>query len=58
MQYEKLEDGSYSMRIRESELRAMQFVLRFMVNLFHSRVFTGRFMGTVARLNNQMDRMH
>lgn len=58
MRYQKLEDGSYSLRIREPELRAMQFVLRFMVNLFHSRVFTGKFMGTVARLNNQMDRMN
>lgn len=58
MRYEKLEDGSYNMRIREPELRAMQFVLRFMVNLFHSRVFTGRFMGTVTRLHNQIDRMN
>lgn len=58
MRYEKLSDGTYNVRIRESELRAMQFVLHFMANLFRSRIFAGRFKGTITRLKNQMDGMN
>lgn len=58
MRYEKLNDGTYNVRIRESELRAMQFVLHFVANLFRSHIFAGKFKGTVTRLKNQMDRMN